>query len=112
MGYQDLVTLRLCGIIKITQWDRRESLETGLSSAEQWESISFIFYFIYLFIYFWLHWLFVAPRGLSLVAVSGGYTSLLCTGFSLRWLFSRHAGYSSCGSRALERGLSSCGARA
>ena len=42
--------------------------------------------FIYLFIYFWLRWVFVAARGLSLVAVSGGYSSLWCVGFSLRWL--------------------------
>ena len=26
---------------------------------------------MYLFIYFWLHWVFVAERGLSLVAASG-----------------------------------------
>ena len=37
-------------------------------------------------IYFWLHWVFVAACGLSLVAASGGYSSLRCTGFSLRWL--------------------------
>ena len=55
--------------------------------------------------------------GLSLVAASRGY-SLLCTGFSLQWLLllwstgSRHAGFSSCGSRALERRVSSCGAQA
>ena len=58
---------------------------------------------INLFIYFWLHWIFVAARGLSLVAVSGGYCSLWCTGFSLRWLLLLrstgfwHAGFSSCG---------------
>ena len=56
--------------------------------------------------------------GLSLVAASRGYSSLWCTGFSLQWLLllwssgSRHAGFSSCGSRALERRLSSCDARA
>ena len=27
-----------------------------------------------LFLYFWLHWVFVAARGLSLVAASGGYS--------------------------------------
>ena len=37
-----------------------------------------------LFIYFWLRWVFVAVRGLPLVAVSGVYSSLQCTGFSLR----------------------------
>ena len=32
--------------------------------------------FIYLFIYLWLRWVFVAVRGLSLVVVSGGYSSV------------------------------------
>ena len=54
-------------------------------------------------IYFWLHWVFVAVHRLSLVVVSGGYSSLWCAGFSLRWLLllqstgSRHTGFSSCG---------------
>ena len=43
-----------------------------------------LFYFIYF--YFWLCWVFVAARGLSLVAASGGYCSLQCAGFSLWWL--------------------------
>ena len=50
--------------------------------------------------------------GLSLVVASGGYSSLRCEGFSLRWLLllqsmgSRHAGFSSCGTRAeLLRGM-------
>ena len=38
------------------------------------------------FIYLWLRWVFVAACGLSLVAASGGYSSLWCAGFSLRWL--------------------------
>ena len=56
------------------------------------------------------------PRGLSLVAARGGYSSLWCVGFSLQWLLllqstgSRCTGFSSCGSRALEHRLSSCGA--
>ena len=74
--------------------------------------------FIYVFIYFWLHWVFVAAHGLPLVAASGGYSLLWCKGFSLLWLLllrsmgSRCAGFSSCGTWALERRLSSCGARA
>ena len=40
----------------------------------------------YLFIHFWLCWVFVAACGLSLVAVSGSYSSLRSAGFSLRWL--------------------------
>ena len=80
-------------------------------------SLFFLNLFI-LFIYFWLRWVFVVAHGLSLVVVSGGYSSLRCMGFSLQWLLllrstgSRHVGFSSCGLRALERRLSSCGARA
>ena len=72
----------------------------------------------YLFIYFWLHWVFVAARRVSLVEASGGYSSLPCVGFSLQWLLllpsmgSRHAGFSSCGSWALECRLRSCGSQA
>ena len=78
----------------------------------------FYYYYFHLFIYFWLQWVFVAAQGLSLVAASRGYSPLWCTGFSLRWLLllrntgSRHTGFSSCGSRALERRLSSCGSQA
>ena len=52
----------------------------------------FIYYFlkinifIYLFNLFWLRWVFVAARGLSLVVASGGYSLLWCAGFSLQWL--------------------------
>ena len=65
----------------------------------------FLINLFYLF-YFWLRWVFIAARGLSLVAASGGYSSMRCTGFSLRWLLllrstgSRHVGFSSCGSWA------------
>ena len=45
--------------------------------------------------------LFVAVRGLLIAWI-----------LLLRSMGSRHAGFSSCGSRALERRLSSCGARA
>ena len=78
----------------------------------------FFFGFIYLFIYLWLSWVFIAARRLSLVAASRGYSLLRCMGFSSRWLLllrnmgSRRASFSSCGSRPLERRLSSCGARA
>ena len=78
----------------------------------------FVCLFVCLFVCFWLCWVFVAVCGLSLVAASGGYSLLRCAGFSLWWLLflrsmgSRCTGFSSCGSRALERKLSSCGARA
>ena len=65
-----------------------------------------VFYFIYLFIYFWLRWVLVAARWLSLVAASGGYSLLRCAAFSLLWLLllrstgSRRADFSSCGTWA------------
>ena len=45
-------------------------------------------------------------HGLSIVVASGGYSSLWCVGFSLRWLLllwsmgSRRVGFSSCGTWA------------
>ena len=39
--------------------------------------------FIYLFIIFWLCWVFVSMRGLSLVAASGGHSSSRYAGLSL-----------------------------
>ena len=69
-------------------------------------------------LFFLINLLFLAARGLSLVAASGSYSSLRCVEFSLQWLLllrstgSRRAGFSSCGSRALERRPISCGARA
>ena len=88
-------------------------VEEGSTPSSQqtqtfWTMVLFFFFemmrdYIYLFIYFWLHWIFVALRRLSLVAVSGGYSSLRCAGFSLQWLLllrstgSRCVGFSSCG---------------
>ena len=77
----------------------------------------FLFFKLICF-YFWLCWVFVVVRGLSLVVVSGGYSSLWCAGVSLWWLLllrslgSRHVGFSSCGPWALECRLSNCGAQA
>ena len=48
------------------------------------DTLNFFFDKFILFIYFWLCWVFVAARGLSLVAVSRGYSSLQCVGFSCR----------------------------
>ena len=65
--------------------------------------ILFLKIFIYLF---WLHWVFVAACGLSLVGASGGYSSLQCPGFSLTWFLflrstgSRCTGFRSCGAQA------------
>ena len=74
-------------------------------TTTQIEIQSFFFFLIYL-LYFWLRFVFVAACRLSLVAVSRGYSSLQCTGVSLRWLLllqstgSRCAGFSSCGTQA------------
>ena len=85
----------------------------------QYATIPFLFFLI--FKKFWPHWGFVAVHRLSLVVVSGGYSSLQCMGFSSRWLLllqstgSRRVGFNSCGTWAsvvVARGLSSCGARA
>ena len=38
------------------------------------------------FFFFFLHWVFVAARRLSLVVASRGYSLLHSTGFSLQWL--------------------------
>ena len=68
--------------------------------------IIIIFINLFYFIYFWLCWVFVASRGLSLVVASGSYSSLWCAGCSLWWLLllwsmgSRCMGFSSCGMRA------------
>ena len=49
-----------------------------------WVFWVFLKLFIYLF-YFWLCWVFVSVRGLSLVAASGGHSSSRCVGLSLSW---------------------------
>ena len=54
-----------------------------------------------LFINFWLCSVFIAECRLSLVAANGGYSSLQCLGFSLRWIL-----LWSMGSRAI---VNSCG---
>ena len=61
--------------------------------------------YIYLFIFGFIGSSLLS-RGLSLVVASGGYSSLLCAGFSSWWLLllrstgSRCTGFSSCGTRA------------
>ena len=83
-------------------------------------------FFLYIYINLFIIYLFIfgcvgsslLRTGFLLVAASRGYSSLWCTGFSLQWLLllqstgSRRAGFSSCGSWALELRLSSFGARA
>ena len=65
----------------------------------------FFLNFIYLFI-FGCVGSSLLREGFSLVAASGGYSSLQCMGFSLRWLLllqgtgPRRMGFSSCGTWA------------
>ena len=40
-------------------------------------------FFFFFFLNFWLCWVFISVRGLSLVAASGGHSSSRCTGLSL-----------------------------
>ena len=91
-------------------------LVKNLALSMEHSKIFFFLILFILFIYFWLCWVLVAVRGLSLVAASGGCSSLRCVG--LQWLLllrstgSRRTGFSSCGSWTLECRLSSFGARA
>ena len=64
-------------------------------------------FFFNLFIYFWLCWIFVSVRGLSLVAASGGHSSSQCTGLSLlRPLLLRSTGSRRAGSVVVAHGPS------
>ena len=89
------------------------SRETNLLLFPILEPLGSIFFFFFnkfiLFIYFWLRWVFVAARGLSLLAVSGGYSLLWCVGFSLQWLLLRSTGFRHVGSVVVARRLWSAG---
>ena len=59
---------------------------------------------------YWLHWVSVAVQRLSLVLETRGYCSVEVQWFLLlQSTGSRHVGFSSCGSLALEHRLSTCG---
>ena len=63
--------------------------------------------FIYLFIYFWLCWVFISVRGLSLVAASGDHSSSRCAGLSpSRPLLLRSTGSRCAGSAIVAHGPS------
>ena len=67
-------------------------------------------FFLSFFIYLWLCWVFVSVRGFSLVAASGGHSSLRCAGLSLsRPLLLRSTGSRRAGSVIVAHG-SSCSA--
>ena len=119
--YHILILLLVCN--SVSNFSANTNLFNKLIQKEIFVHIcKYIFIYIYLFvclfIYFWLCWVFVDAHGLSLVVLSGGYFLLWCMGFSLRRLLllwstgSRRVSFRSCGWRALEHRLSSCGARA
>ena len=67
----------------------------------------FFFFIFYLFIFLWLRWVFVAARGLSLVAASGDCSSSRCAGLSLsRPLLLRSTGSRRAGSAIVAHGPS------
>ena len=67
----------------------------------------YLFLKIYLSIYFWLCWVFISVRGLSLVAASGVYSSSQCVGLSLsRPLLLRSTGSRCAGSVVVAHGPS------
>ena len=69
------------------------------------ETFFFFNFYLFIYIYFWLCWVFVSVRGLSLVAVSGGHSSSRCAGLTAAAsLVAEH--------RLQMRRLSSCGSRA
>ena len=71
-----------------------------------------------MYVFIWLHWVFVAVHRLSLVAASGGYSSLQYAGHCVVASHQQCGGFSCCGARALgarasvvvAHRLSSCGA--
>ena len=75
------------------------------STLIHWHSFFFNL-FIY-FIYFWLCWVFISVRGLSLVAASRGHSSSRCAGLSLsRPLLLRSTGSRRAGSAVVAHGPS------
>jgi len=83
----------------------KPSIAISLSFFKKW----------FIYFYFWLYWVFVAARRLSLVVEGGGFSVSCCVGFSLWWpLLLRSTGsrarrLSRCNAWALERMLSGCG---
>ena len=98
--------------IRVSSYEeRKKSLLFAKSTLHAYRPSASLFTYsditssVILFIHFFFrrHWVFLAARRLSLVAVRGGYSSLWCAGFSQWWLLllrstgSRCAGFSSCG---------------
>ena len=66
-------------------WEHDLETRPEFKDSQETMALKTIFFLINLFLYFWLRLVFVTARRLSLVAASGGYSSLRCVGISLRW---------------------------
>ena len=92
------------GAWSLTRWTTRE---VPIAHRSFLFIYLFVCLFVCLFVYFWLCWVFVSVRELSLVAASGGHSSSRCTGLSLsRPLLLRSTGSRRAGSAVVARGLS------
>ena len=94
------------GFLTTTKVICRYILKSLVFMAESKIHVEFFPMHFFFFNRFWLRWVFIAVRGLSLVVASGDYSSLWCTEFSWWWLLllqstgSRHASFSSCSTQA------------
>ena len=111
-----LLVLFLCRTLTNTPHAKKKNsifLISNLHNKNFYSPTIIIFFYKFIYFYFWLHWVFVAAHGLSLVAMRG---ATLCCGAGASHCY----GFSCCRARALgawastdvARGLSSCGARA
>ena len=65
---------------------RRAVPQASVQIGRKQKSTIFFFFYVFICFQFWLHCVFVALSGLSLVAVSRGSSSLQCLSFLLWWL--------------------------
>ena len=89
--------MKLCSVIELHMWQKNSVI------------LFFLVFFLnfYLFICFWLCWVFVSVRGLSLVVASGDHSSSRCTCLSLsRPLLLRSTGSRRSGSVVVAHGPS------
>ena len=74
---------------------------------ESWDVNFFLLIYLFIYFIFWVCWVFVSVRGLSLVVASGGHTSSRCAGLSLsRPLLLRNTGSRRAGSVIVAHGPS------
>ena len=102
------VTQHNTGGSALIMW-RKRIIKVWHASSTLFFFLKEFLYFYYLFIYFYfqLCWIFVSVQGLSLVAASGGHSSLRCAGLSLlRPLLLRSTGSRRAGSVVVAHGPS------